>query len=187
MEAAKTSDARVVVGSIVWGSDRVNYENGRLFPRVADFILKAWDASAFQNVNVLVFVEGDEALPPLQVERILIKRMSLEALEKIVANLENQDNKTASRADDGGPHEPHIFLAIGSPEYCQAFVHFFAGSRSGDVASWGVHLIRRLTARTSGDIVWYDTHDEGSFHGTTLSEIRSDAMDQFIRLCSREA
>lgn len=97
---------------------------------------------------------------------------NLAQMEKLIQHIETADGKQNSRGNYN--KEPAIVLGIGSREFCQSVIHFWATSRTGNVSRWGLHLIRQMTTVELGTAVWYDSQD-GLYH-------QENILEMFLRL-----
>ncbi len=119
--------------------------------------------------NPVLVVEGT-TLPRVHQQGILqMVSSSIEILEEGIAQFES-DNDSAH--EPVSKNDADMFIAFGSRNFCQAFVHFWAIDKGGDGAGWGIHLIRHLSDAKPGDVLWRDIN-KPTIHKTTAEKLVS--------------
>lgn len=143
------------------------------------FMHTAYDGSLSQPnvpITVIIWREGDDGRSPYNIGHAHVLEHSTNMFEKEIHLLEHGKSPVDLSKNAGGLA---LFLAIGSPTFCQAFINYIATNDDGVSAkSWGLHYMRRLTTAKLGDALWYDTATPGEFFyedlGTMIQNFDKD-------------
>ena len=160
----RVKDSRVVIGALIQDESEMK-GTPHIFQSLASFMTAAWGAEPVQDLNFVLMVEGN---PPNQTnENPSFVFGSTAKMEEAIGMVESKKASDRIKRNTGsGTSSPDLVLVIGSREFCQAAIHFWATSSKVDVCSrWGLHLIRRLTNPERSTVYWHDSQSGEFFQG----------------------
>jgi hypothetical protein len=83
-----------------------------------------------------------------------IQAMPVHVLEIAIQMIENKKAPVLFSQEEDGLV---LLFAVGSQDFCRAFIHFVATNDDGTAKNWGMHYLRKLANAPQGVALWYDT------------------------------
>lgn len=153
----------LVMGAII-NENIVGQELRFIHEIVTYFMAETWKRHGTgeyppDDITLTACVEGDSEACAFN--KLVIGFATKETLGEMVSHFDQryQDAPDVD-TDETGPDAPTIMVGVGTREFCQTWVKYWA-NKPGELPTWGSDLITTIDASNNGAVVWVNETEAG--------------------------
>ncbi len=125
------------------------------------------------DLDITITLEQAERMSSVS-GRLEIAGGTLEMMEASIAAIRKEKANERSAEENGQPAKERgsfIQLCIGSKEFCQAFVRFWAASIGPRSVAWETQLLTEFSSAKPTDVIWIDVLSPGRISRDNASKM----------------